>query len=179
MVAHLEVPSIEPRPNYPTSISYNVVTNILKNELKFSGLIFTDALNMKGASNFKKPGDIDLEAFLAGNDVLLFSENVPIAIKKFNEAREDGRLTADRLAYSVKKILAYKYKANLQNYQPIAIENLYEDLNAVAYDALNYKLYENAITVIKNEKKLLNEYLNQLSLLEEQILTVITPTAQW
>ena len=153
MVAHLEVPSIEPRANYPTSISYNVVTNILKNELKFKGLIFTDALNMKGASNFKKPGDIDLEAFLAGNDVLLFSENVPVAINKFNEAKADGRLTEERLAYSVKKILAYKYKANLQNYQPIALENLYQDLNAVDYDALNYQLYENAVTVIKNETK--------------------------
>jgi len=153
MVAHLNVPSIEPRENYPTSISYNVVTNILKNELQFNGLIFTDALNMKGASNFKKPGDIDLEAFLAGNDILLFAENVPVAIKKFNEAKEDGRLTEERLAYSVKKILAYKYKANLQNYQPIVLENLYNDLNAVEYDALNYQLYENAVTVIKNETK--------------------------
>ena len=153
MVAHLNVPSIEPRENYPTSISYNVVTNILKNELQFNGLIFTDALNMKGASNFKKPGDIDLEAFLAGNDILLFAENVPVAIKKFNEAKEDGRLTEERLAYSVKKILAYKYKANLQNYQPIVLENLYKDLNAVEYDALNYQLYENAVTVIKNETK--------------------------
>src|SRR5690606_12673368 len=66
MVAHLNVPSIEPRDGYPTSISYNVVTNILKKELNFNGLIFTDALNMKGASNFKEPGAIDLEAFLAG-----------------------------------------------------------------------------------------------------------------
>lgn len=153
MVAHLNVPSIEPRENFPTSISYNVVTNILKNELQFEGLIFTDALNMKGASNFKKPGDIDLEAFLAGNDVLLFAENVPVAIKKFNEAKVDGRLTEDRLAYSVKKILAYKYKANLQNYQPIALDNLYQDLNAIEYEALNYQLYKNAVTVIKNETK--------------------------
>lgn len=153
MVAHLNVPSIEPRENYPTSISYNVVTNILKNELQFEGLIFTDALNMKGASNFKKPGDIDLEAFLAGNDVLLFAENVPVAIKKFNEAKKDGRLTEERLAYSVKKILAYKHKANLHNYQPIVLENLYNDLNAVEFEALNYQLYENAVTVVKNDTK--------------------------
>ena len=153
MVAHLNVPNIEPRENYPTSISYNVVTNILKNELKFEGLIFTDALNMKGASNFKKPGDIDLEAFLAGNDVLLFAENVPIAIKKFNEAKKEGKLTEERLAYSVKKILAYKYKSNLHNYQPIVLENLYNDLNAIEFEALNYQLYENAVTVIKNDTK--------------------------
>ena len=79
MVAHLSVPSLEPRINYPTSISYNVVTTILQNQLGFEGLVFTDALNMKGASNYKKedgialaPGDIDLEAFLAGNDILFF-----------------------------------------------------------------------------------------------------------
>lgn len=153
MVAHLNVPSIEPRENFPTSLSYNVVTNILKNELQFEGLIFTDALNMKGASNFKKPGDIDLEAFLAGNDVLLFAENVPVAIKKFNDAKKEGRLTEERLAYSVKKILAYKYKANLNNYQPIVFDNLYSDLNAVEFEALNYQLYENAVTVIKNDTK--------------------------
>ena len=153
MVAHLNVPSIEPRENFPTSLSYNVVTNILKNELQFEGLIFTDALNMKGASNFKKPGDIDLEAFLAGNDVLLFAENVPVAIKKFNDAKKEGRLTEERLAYSVKKILTYKYKANLSNYQPIALDNLYSDLNAVEFEALNYQLYENAVTVIKNDTK--------------------------
>jgi len=83
MVAHLNVPSVEPREGYPTSISYNVVTNILQKELGFEGLIFTDALNMKGASNFKQPGDIDLEAFLAGNDILLFAENEPFAVDKF------------------------------------------------------------------------------------------------
>ena len=110
MVAHLNVPSIEPMPNYPTSLSYNVVTNIVKDELGFKGLIFTDALNMKGASNYMQPGDIDLEAFLAGNDVLLFTENVPVAIEKFRQAYADTILSEARLQYSVKKILAYKYK---------------------------------------------------------------------
>jgi beta-N-acetylhexosaminidase len=84
MVAHLNVPSLETRLNFPSSISYNIVTNILKKDLGFKGLIFTDALNMKGASNFKKPGEIDLEAFLAGNDILLFAEDVPLAVEKFD-----------------------------------------------------------------------------------------------
>jgi CubicO group peptidase (beta-lactamase class C family) len=153
MIGHLNIPSLIPEKKLPSSLSIEIITDYLKKEIGFKGIVITDALNMKGASNFKKPGDIDLEAFLAGNDVLLFSENVPVAIKKFNEAKSDGRLTDERLAYSVKKILAYKYKANLQNYQPIVLENLYKDLNAVEYDALNYKLYENAITVLKNETK--------------------------
>lgn len=155
MVAHLNVPSIEPRDGFPTSISYNVVTNILKKELGFEGLIFTDALNMKGASNFKEPGAIDLEAFLAGNDVLLFAENVPVAVQKFRKAFEDGSLTNERLAESVKKILKYKYKAGLNNYKEIELENLVSDLNKSEYDALNYLLYENALTLLKNKENVM------------------------
>ena len=155
MVAHLNVPSIEPREGYPTSISYNVVTNILKKELGFNGLIFTDALNMKGASNFKEPGAIDLEAFLAGNDVLLFAENVPVAIQKFQEAFQEGSLTEERLSESVKKILTYKYKVGLNSYKPIELKNLTNDLNKSEYDALNYLLYENALTLLKNKESIL------------------------
>lgn len=152
MVAHLNVPSLEPRENYPTSISYNVVSNILKNQLDFKGLIFTDALNMKGASNFKKPGEIDLAAFLAGNDIMLFAEDVPSAIEKFTQAYKDTLITEERLEHSVKKILKYKYKSGLHNYKPIPIANLVSDLNEPYSTTLQYKLYENAITVIKNEE---------------------------
>lgn len=151
MVAHLNVPSIEPTPGYPTSLSYNTVTNIVKKELGFKGLIFTDALNMKGASNFMQPGDIDVEAFLAGNDVLLFSEDVPVAIEKFRQSYCDSVLTDERLEYSVKKILAYKHRAGLNKYNPIELENLHSDLNDYVYDDLNYKLYENIVTVLKND----------------------------
>ncbi|SEP63182.1 glycoside hydrolase family 3 N-terminal domain-containing protein [Flavobacterium urocaniciphilum] len=155
MVAHLNVPSLEPTENLPTSISPKVVTDLLKNELKFEGLIFTDALNMKGASNFKQPGDIDLAAFLAGNDVLLFAENVPKALEKFKEAYNSKILTDERLAYSVKKILKYKYKVGLNNYCPIEMINLYSDLNLPEYKALNLELFENAVTVLKNENEIL------------------------
>ncbi len=151
MIAHLNVPSMEPTENYPTSISYNVVTNIVQKKMGFEGLIFTDALNMKAASSFMQPGEIDLEAFLAGNDILLFAENVPVAIDKFKEAYANNVLTEDRLAYSVKKILAYKYRTGLNDYEPIDLFHLYSDLNEAVYDDLNYKLYESAVTVIKND----------------------------
>jgi beta-glucosidase-like glycosyl hydrolase/CubicO group peptidase (beta-lactamase class C family) len=155
MVAHLNVPALENRSNYPSSISYNIVTNILKKELDFEGLIFTDALNMKGASNFKSPGDIDLEAFMAGNDVLLFPENVPLAIAKIKEALESGKMSQKRLEESVKKILAYKYKAGLYQTQPIEELNLIRDLNTPEFDALNLKLFEEAQTLLKNKSELL------------------------
>ncbi|WP_310557313.1 glycoside hydrolase family 3 N-terminal domain-containing protein [Flavobacterium sp.] len=155
MVAHLNVPSLETRPNYPSSISYNIVTNVLKNELGFNGLIFTDALNMKGASNFKKPGEIDLEAFLAGNDILLFAEDVPTAIEKFTQAYKDTLITDERIEFSVKKILKYKYKAGLNKYKSIDTKNLFDDLNKPINNSLQYKLYENAITVLKSEKEII------------------------
>jgi beta-glucosidase-like glycosyl hydrolase/CubicO group peptidase (beta-lactamase class C family) len=150
MVAHLNVPSLEVRPNYPSSISYNIVTDVLQKELGFKGLIFTDALNMKSVNTFKLPGEINLEAFMAGNDILLFPEDVPLAIEKFIQAYSLNIFTAERLAYSVKKILKFKYSAGLNSYKPIATDNLYTDLNAVENDALQYELYENAVTVLKN-----------------------------
>ena len=155
MVAHLNVPSLEPRPNYPSSISYNVVTSVLKKELGFKGLIFTDALNMKAASNYLKPGEIDLEAFLAGNDILLFPENVPLAIQTLTKAYQDSLFTDKRLEYSVKKILKYKYIAGLNKFKPIVIDNLVADLNETKNDALQYELYESALTVLKNEEAIL------------------------
>ncbi|WP_396166726.1 glycoside hydrolase family 3 N-terminal domain-containing protein [Flavobacterium sp.] len=155
MVAHLNIPSLEPRENYPTSVSYNVVTDLLQNELGFDGLIFTDALNMKAASKFLKPGDIDLEAFLAGNDILLFAENVPLAVQKITEAYQTGLITDDRIAKSVKKILHYKFKAGLNHYKPIDTKNLSNDLNTTFKDALQYQLYEHATTVLKNKDNIL------------------------
>jgi beta-N-acetylhexosaminidase len=155
MVAHLSVPSLESDAAVPSSLSKSVVTDLLKNELGFDGLIFTDALNMKAASNFKKPGDIDVEAFLAGNDVLLFSENVPVAVEKLRTAYQEGKITEDRLVESVKKILRYKYKIGLNAYEPVELINLYNELNASSKNALTYQLYENAVTVIKNKEEVL------------------------
>jgi beta-glucosidase-like glycosyl hydrolase/CubicO group peptidase (beta-lactamase class C family) len=155
MVAHLNVPALEPREGFPSSLSYHIVTDILKDQLKFEGLIYTDALNMKGASNYSEPGDIDLAAFLAGNDVLLISEDVPKAITKIMEAYNSGVISEERLALSVKKILQAKYKVGLNNYKPIETKHLVEDLNRIQDKVLSEKLFENAITVIKNKEDLL------------------------
>ncbi|AYN06471.1 glycoside hydrolase family 3 N-terminal domain-containing protein [Flavobacterium sp. 140616W15] len=155
MVAHLNIPSLEPTPNVPSSASYNVVINLLQKELGFEGLIFTDGLAMKGASNFKGPGDLEIAVILAGNDILLCPENVPVAVQKLEVAYNEGIITEERLAHSVKKILHYKFKIGLNNYKPINMSNIYNDLNPSQNDALHYKLYENAITVLKNEKEIL------------------------
>ncbi len=151
MVAHLNVPSLESRPGYPSSLSKHIVTDILKDSLGFQGLIFTDALTMKGASNFSETGDIDLAAFMAGNDVMLMSENVAIGTSKIIEACNKGDISEQRLEHSVKKILMAKYKVGLHNYEPIGLYALTKDLNRLEDDILHEELVENAITVVKNE----------------------------
>ncbi len=153
MVAHLNVPSLESRLGYPSSLSKHIVTDILKDSLGFQGLIFTDALTMKGAANFSETGAIDLAAFNAGNDVMLMSEDVGIGVSKIIEACNKGDITEERLAYSVKKILQAKYKVGLHNYEPIGLYNLPKDLNRLEDDILYEELIENAITIVKNDKQ--------------------------
>ena len=152
MVAHLNVPALGTQEGRPTSLSKKVVTEMLRENLQFKGLIFTDALNMRGASNYDEPGEIDLAAFRAGNDILLISEDVPKSIDKLKSAYLSGEITEDRLAHSVKKILKAKYKAGLKNYVPVEEQFLFEELNSVRDDALYERLMENAMTLIRNNK---------------------------
>lgn len=168
MVAHLNIPSLEKRRGFPSSLSKHIVTDILKGELGFKGLIFTDALTMKGAadyveknldgistSTFSKGGEIDLMAFLAGNDVLLMSENPEKGIERIIEAFEANKITEERLSHSVKKILMAKYKVGLHNYSPVGLYNLSNDLNRLKDDLLYESLMENAITVVQNKDEVL------------------------
>jgi len=155
MVAHLNVPSLVKTPNLPTSLSQDVVTGLLQNEMGFKGLIFTDALNMKGVANFGKATTVDLKAFEAGNDVMMFSANIPKAIKKIKKAILKGTISNSRLESSVKKILRAKYWAGLNNYKPVKIKNLKKDLVTINDEILHRKLLNKSITLVKNEFDLL------------------------
>lgn len=155
MVAHLNIPSLEPKENVPSSASYNVVTELLQKQLGFDGLIFTDGLGMKGASNFKPVGDLELAVLQAGNDIFLCPDDVPAALEKLKTFYANGQITEERLAHSVKKILHYKFKAGLNKYKPVDLKNLQKDLTSPDKDALQYNLFENAATVLKNRKDIL------------------------
>lgn len=155
MVAHLNVPSLEPVDGLPSSLSKAIVTNLLKDDLGFKNLIFTDALNMKGAANYKEPGDIDLAAFDAGNDVLLFTENAPKGISKIIEAFHNGVISEARLSHSVKKILGAKFDSDLHQFQPIETTNLIADLNDDKNRLLNEEAFSAAVAIVKNNQQLI------------------------
>ncbi|MDC1491862.1 serine hydrolase [Flavobacteriaceae bacterium] len=155
MVAHLEVPSLEKVNGLPSTLSYSIVTSLLKNRLGFKGLIITDALEMKGLSSFKSKGNLDMLAFKAGNDVLLMSGNISEGIKSIINEYNNGNISEERLSHSVKKILKAKYKVGLNKYVQIPTINLHNDLNTIENKVLHEKLVENAITVVKNNDNIL------------------------
>ncbi len=155
MVAHLDVPCLESREGHPSSLSKSVISDVLIKELLFKGLVFTDALNMKAVSQFAKDGEVELEAFLAGSDVLLMPQDPKASINLFIEAYQAGKISERRLAVSVKKILMAKYKAGLQNYRPISEEQLLEDLMGNENEVIYEECMEQAITASKNKFSLL------------------------
>jgi len=151
IVAHINVPSLDNTANKPATLSKPIVTDLLINELGFRGLVFTDALNMKGVSSLYKPGEVDVRALLAGNDVLLYAENVPLAIKKIVRAINDKDITKEEVYARVKKILMAKYWAGLNTLKKIELDQLYQDLNNSAAKGLLNTLYKQSLTVVKNE----------------------------
>ena len=155
MVAHLYVPALEKQSGIPASVSYEVITNLLKNSYQYNGLIITDALNMNAVAKKFPAGELDLRAFKAGNDIMLFSQDVPNGKALIKAALEKGEISENRLAESVKKILKTKYLLGLQNLKSINSENINEDLNNASHAELSEKLYSNAITLLKDEKNLL------------------------
>jgi beta-glucosidase-like glycosyl hydrolase/CubicO group peptidase (beta-lactamase class C family) len=155
MVAHLSVPALEPDPNLPSSLSYDIVTGLLKEKMNFQGLIITDALNMKGSADFASSEEINLQAILAGNDILDFPLQVVKSISYIKKALQKGKLTEQRLDESVRKILKAKYWAGLHQYRPLPTENLMAELHTVEDDLLNRRLVENSITLVQNQKEVL------------------------
>ena len=155
MTAHLSIPVLESNPKLPTSLSSRVVTDLLKEELGFLGLIFTDGLNMKGAADYSSSAEIDLAAVLAGNDVLLIPQDVPATISLMKNSIQTGVLSPERIDESVRKILLAKYKVGLHLYKPIDTLNLVKDLNTIEDEVLHRELVKNSITIIKNKKNIL------------------------
>ncbi|MBV8326101.1 glycoside hydrolase family 3 N-terminal domain-containing protein [Chryseobacterium sp.] len=155
MVAHLYVPSLESGKGIPASVSKNIITGLLKDKLGYKGLIITDALNMGAVANKYKPGELDAMAFKAGNDIMLFSQGVSEGKKLIQNALDRGEISQSRVEESVKKILLTKYFLGLTQYTPKNPENINADLNNDSHKALVQNLYSNALTLLKDEKKLL------------------------
>jgi len=151
MVAHLQIPTYDRTPQRATTLSKKVVTDLLRQQLGFRGLVFTDALNMQGVSAPHQPGEVDLMALQAGNDVLVFPEDVPKAIALIKQAVKEKKLDGKALNAKVKRLLRLKYRMGLHAWQPIDAQNLEAKLTTPQAHLLKQRLFEQAVTVVANE----------------------------
>ncbi|WP_095071272.1 glycoside hydrolase family 3 protein [Chryseobacterium taklimakanense] len=155
MVAHLYVPALEKQPGVPASVSKSIITGLLKEKYGYKGLIITDALNMGAVAKRYKPGELDALAFKAGNDIMLFSDGVKEGKRLIQQAIDKGEISQNRVEESVKKILLTKYYLGLTQYVPKNPENINRDLNNDSHTKTVQKMYANALTLLRDEKKLL------------------------
>ncbi|MEO5997668.1 MAG: glycoside hydrolase family 3 N-terminal domain-containing protein [Chitinophagaceae bacterium] len=150
MIAHLSIPAIDSSAHRPSSLSYNIITKLMKNELGYQGLSFTDALEMQGVKKFYPDGDAAVESIIAGNDMLCLPGDIPVSIQKIKQAIKDKRLTWDNINTKVKRVLLAKYQYVVPNIQPINTINITRELNT-KIPALRRLVADNAITLVRND----------------------------
>ncbi|WP_439883548.1 glycoside hydrolase family 3 N-terminal domain-containing protein [Pontibacter sp. MBLB2868] len=155
MVAHMNIPVLDNTPNLASTLSRPIVSDLLKKELNFKGLVFTDALNMQGVAKFYPPGIVDVKALLAGNDVLLNTMDVKTTIAEVKKAIANGEITQEEVDARCRKVLAAKQWVGLDNWEPIETEHLIEDLNNPQAQYLNRELVEASLTLLRNKNNIL------------------------
>ncbi len=155
MIAHLYMPMYDTTSNLASTLSPRIITDLLKKKLDFQGVVITDALDMSGVTKFFPPGEIEVKALLAGNDILLLPQDVSKAINTIRKAVDDGIIAQTIITERCLKILRLKFDMGLDFYQPVKLENLTPDLNPSSSKCITNKIYKSAVTVVKNENNLL------------------------
>jgi beta-glucosidase-like glycosyl hydrolase len=148
MVAHLSVPAIDDRPKYATSISPKAVNGLLKKELGFKGISVTDAMDMKAIANYFPQGEANVQALLAGNDMLCLPGEVGQSIDKVRQAVKERRIKRSEINTRVKKILVAKYKYGLDVSKQIDTTNIIADLNQ-SVGTINAAMAQQSLTFLR------------------------------
>ena len=156
MIAHMNIPALDPTPNLPSTLSRPIVTGILKDQLQFKGLVFSDAMEMKGVVKYFPNGQADVMAVIAGNDVVELSQNSARAVRMVKRAIRQKKLDVNQVNASVKKILLAKYWAGLSNFGSLKTADVVQDLKRPEALALNQQLADAAITVLNSDSLIRN-----------------------
>lgn len=152
MIAHLSIPVIDSTPHLPTSLSQKNVTGLLRNELHYNGISFTDALEMKGVAKYFPQGDAAVQSLIAGNDMLCLPGDVEDCLTQINKAIRKKQLSRNRIDSSVRKVLLAKYNLGLSHVEAINLTNLTTDLNA-DINSLRTETAQKAITLLQLQNK--------------------------
>ncbi len=155
MTAHLHIPALDSTANRAASVSPAITGAVLRDSLGFNGLAVTDALNMQGVAAHYAPGELEVAAFAAGNDILLFPEDVPAAARALKAAFESGRLDAGELDRRVRRILQAKDWAGLDDWAPLPTDSLAERLDLPRARRIRDELCRRRLTLARNANDLL------------------------
>ncbi|WP_224997848.1 glycoside hydrolase family 3 N-terminal domain-containing protein [Cesiribacter sp. SM1] len=170
MVAHMNIPVLDNTPNLASTLSKPIVTDLLKGELNYKGLVFTDALNMQGVAKFYPPGVVDVKALLAGNDILLNAMDVAKTLEEIKKAISKGEITQAEIDTRCRKVLAAKKWAGLDQWQPIETKQLVQDLNNPHANYLIRQLTAASLTLLRNKESIVP--LRQLDTLKIAALAI-------
>ena len=154
MVAHLAVPALD-ESRVPATVSSKMVSDLLIQTMGYQGLVITDAMNMKGVADKYPPGEADFRAFMAGNDILLFSENVDKGIQLIIQAVQSGKVTEAEINRRCKKVLMAKYWSGAHRFTPISLKSLSQDLHTPRAEVLHRKLTAASLTLIRNHRQII------------------------
>ncbi len=155
MAAHLFIPAIDSTPNLPTTLSGKAINQLLREEIGYDGLVFTDGLEMKGVTKHHKTGELEVKALQAGNDILLLPENTPATVREIKKALANQTLDSLQFQASVKKVLHAKYRLGMNRRILINETNIRKELEKPKAFQLKKKLIENAITLVRSEDSIL------------------------
>ena len=157
MVAHVTVPGLDPEPNRVATTSPAIVTGVLKNELGFKGIVVTDALDMAALTNIysNNIGRAAVDAFKAGNDVLVMPADLDASYRAMLAAVGSGEIASDQLNASVLKILKAKASLNLQRSRLVDLNNVQMAVGKAENLALGQKIADDAVTLVRDNGKLL------------------------
>jgi beta-N-acetylhexosaminidase len=155
MTAHLQIPALDPTTGLAVSMSAKVVNGLLKDEMKFGGLVFSDGLNMRGVTDYFSPGQLEVSALLAGNDVLVFPPDVDKAIDAIKKALDDGILPQSLIDEKCRRVLMAKHRMGLAKPSRVNTRNLFSDLNTSGSVLIKRKISAASLTLVENRNNIL------------------------
>ena len=155
MTAHIHLPALDPTPDTPATLSPRILSDLLRREMGFKGLLVTDAMDMGGVTTLYSPEEAAVKAVQAGVDMILKSPEQEAVIDALIQAAKKGEIRAARIDESVRRILEAKARLGLHKNKLVSIERLDKVIAARQHLDLAQQMFENSITLVKNENQIL------------------------
>jgi beta-N-acetylhexosaminidase len=152
MTGHIEMPALDPSPNTPTTLSQPIVTGVLRKELGFEGLIYTDSMGMAGVTALYKPGEAAVRAIKAGNDVVLHSPDDAAAFTAVKAAVQSGEIPMERINASVERVLRAKARLGLNRTRAVNLDALPNIVGGRAHEAVADEVSRRSMTLVKDAR---------------------------